>query len=194
MDARKEPSLMNRINSPHLLLAKNYWHSHLKPHDFVIDMTCGNGHDTQFLLDLLPAGAVFSLDIQECALMKARELVGDVTQVKFIHQSHSEPISLTLPSPPSLIVYNLGYLPGGDKAITTQSKTTIESLNIAVEILGEKGALSITCYPGHEEGLRESQEILTWAKNLEPSKWHVCHHQWINRNRSPSLLWIVKNQ
>jgi 23S rRNA U2552 (ribose-2'-O)-methylase RlmE/FtsJ len=192
MDASKGFIQLDRSRSPHLGLAKTYWKSHLKPHDFVIDMTCGAGHDTQFLSHLLPEGMVYSLDIQEIALQKAKKLLGDSSRVRFLHQSHSEPIPLSLPAAPRLIIYNLGYLPGGDKSITTQLASTLTSLTIASQLLDDTGALSITCYPGHEEGLHEEQGVLAWAKKLKPTEWRVCLHQWINRTRAPSFLWITK--
>ncbi len=176
--------------SPHLSLAKTYWRAHLSPYDFAIDMTCGNGHDTQFLSSLLPEGLVFSVDIQEKALTKAQELLRENSRVQFFHQSHSAPLPIA--SPPRLIIYNLGYLPGGDKSITTKTETTLKSLEMARLLLESGGALSITCYPGHAEGGKEETEVIAWAKRLDPSKWRVCFHQWINRNFSPSLLWIVK--
>ncbi len=181
---------MDRASSPHLTLAKNFWRAHLKPSDFVIDMTCGNGHDTQFLAELVPEGLVYSIDIQECALEKAKALVGTSDRVRFFHQSHAAPFPL--PYAPKLIVYNLGYLPGGDKTITTMTNTTLTSVNNALDLLGENGALSITCYPGHVEGLKEEQTLIDWAKNLPFNQWHANLHQWINRKRSPSLLWITK--
>jgi len=192
MDASKGFIQLHGARSPHLDLAKKSWESHLKPHDFAIDMTCGAGRDTLFLSHLLPEGVVYSLDIQEVALQKARALLGDSPRVRFFHQSHSEPISLPLPAAPRLIVYNLGYLPGGDKSITTRSETTLASLHMSTQLLDASGALSITCYPGHDEGLQEEQGVFAWAKNLQPTVWRVCLHQWINRSRAPSFLWITK--
>ena len=186
----QEPIFMQ---SPHLDLAKNYWQTHLQPNDFAIDMTCGNGHDTQFLAQLLPKGLVYSVDIQESALEKAHGRCKDFPHIRFLHQSHSLPIT-PLPSAPRLIVYNLGYLPGGDKSITTRTEDTLTSLGLSTQILDSTGALSITCYPGHDEGQREEKEILSWAKNLSSDKWRVCLHQWINQHRSPSLLWILRRE
>lgn len=181
---------MDRSNSPHLTLAKNFWRTHLTPSDLVIDMTCGNGYDTQFIAGLVSEGLVFSVDIQKCALEKAKALIGPSSRVRFFHQSHAEP--LPLPYAPKLIVYNLGYLPGGDKTITTMTNTTLTSVNKSLELLRDGGALSITCYPGHAEGLIEERTLIDWAKNLPFNQWQVCLHQWINRSRSPSLLLITK--
>lgn len=156
-------------------MAHAYWARHLQPSDTAIDATCGNGKDATYLLALLPKGKVFALDIQ----LQAHAPEG----VIFLHQCHTK-----LPEDPflRLIVYNLGYLPGGDKTITTRAETTLKSVQLGFERLPTGGALSIVCYP-HEEGTRESDALLTWASVI-PAK--VEHH--VFREGSPSFLWIVK--
>lgn len=206
-----ENSLLNRLtspnvtsqtcenNSPHLLLAKIYWRSHLKPGDIAIDATCGNGNDTFFLSQLLlsdPSSAIFSFDIQPEAIRNTeallrRHLSPDHFRRVLLHRrSHLELNAIPLPYSPRLIVYNLGYLPGGNKKITTQTGTTLESVKLSLGILADDGALSIMCYPGHEEGSREEEELLSYVKTLSPKEWSVCHHRWLNKPRSPSFLWI----
>jgi SAM-dependent methyltransferase len=170
------------MNKPHLLLAKEYWKEHLQPGDFAIDATCGNGHDTLYLSQLLPDGLVYGIDIQETALEKTRLALGDAKNVRLFHQSHADP--LPLPSRPRLIVYNLGYLPGGDKTLTTMTSSTLESIKLSLEILATDGAISITCYPGHDEGMHEEKELLSFVKDLKHA-----YHRW-ERERSPTLLWI----
>lgn len=174
---------MEKIFSPHLALARSYWKGHLKPNDLAIDATCGNGHDTLLLSELCH---VIGLDIQPEAIAKTNLLVPKAV----LHRlSHAEIDRIPLPYPPRLVVYNLGYLPGGNKSMTTMTETTLISVNKSLEILSNDGALSITCYPGHEEGAREEKALIEWAAAL-PSKWSVCHHKWLNRHRSPSLIWI----
>ena len=58
-------------------------------------------------------------------------------------------------STPKLIVYNLGYLPGSDKLLTTKTSSTLLSVEKALSLIAPNGAISITCYPGHEEGKKE---------------------------------------
>jgi len=92
-----------------------------------------------------------------------------------------------------LITYNLGYLPGGgDKSLTTKVETTVESVRKALKLIQAGGAISITLYPGHSEGQREETQLLSFIKKLTPLEWNCCHHQWLNRNKSPSLLFIQK--
>ena len=47
-------------------------------------------------------------------------------------------------------VFNLGYLPQGDKSITTTTSTSLEAIKKAVKLMDK--ALFVVCYIGHEEG------------------------------------------
>jgi SAM-dependent methyltransferase len=173
------------MQSHHLKLAKKYWTDHLYPGDVVIDATCGNGHDTLFLSQL--SCQVFSLDIQTQALENAKRLGSNAS---FLLLSHAFIDEVVIPKAPRLIVYNLGYLPGGDKTITTQCETTLSSIEKSLQILADNGAVSITCYPGHGEGLREEQKIVEYLSTLPSYNWKVCHHKYINRPKSPTFFWV----
>ena len=168
---------------PHLELAHEYWKSWLKSTDTVIDATCGNGKDTLRLAHLVPEGLVLALDIQETALQKARA-TASLPHVSFYHQSHA-----TFPTCENvkLIVYNLGYLPGGDKSLTTHSKTTLASIEKGLSI---SQALSVTCYPGHPEGAVEESLLRDFFKSLDPEAWDVTYHFW--KEGAPSLFWVFK--
>lgn len=186
-------------NSPHLNLAKKYWKALLSPRDLVVDATCGNGQDTLYLSHLVPEGIVFSFDIQQEALSNAELLLKShlppeqLQRVFLVLQSHAKWEAISFPFPPKLIVYNLGYLPGGDKQITTKTVTTLESIKKGLSLLDSKGALSITCYPGHPEGALEEKEILDFFSSLPFKDWMICHHRFINRSNAPSLFWVSKN-
>ena len=171
---------------PHLTQAHLYWKNLLSPSDVVIDATCGNGKDTGYLSELVPLGKVYSIDIQERALDSAKATVKN-SNVVFLLQSHA-----TLPCLESvkLIVYNLGYLPGGDKTITTMTESTLLSLQVASDLVIQGGALSITCYPGHLEGEREERGVAEWTSQLNSLKWKTIHHQWLKG--SPNLFFITK--
>jgi len=190
---------MYGIISPHLQLAKQYWTQHLKPGDAAIDATCGNGHDILFLSQLLlnhPESMVIGLDIQSAAIANTdqllqRSLSSEQLKRVLLHRlSHTEIDTIPLLLPPRLIVYNLGYLPGGDKSITTQTSSSLKSIETSLKMLAPDGALSITCYPGHGEGEKEEKALLSFAESLPSPKWSVCYHKWLNRPRSPSLIWI----
>jgi len=186
---------MNR--APHLNQAKLFWKGHLAPGDTAIDATCGNGRDTLFLAQL-PLLALFSLDIQLEAIEKTRNLLTEqlnemeLQRVCLCQMSHADLRSVPCAERPRLIVYNLGYLPGGDKSITTKTESTLASIESALSILGDSGAVSITCYPGHDEGKKEEEALLDFVSALPSNAWEVRHHRWLNRPSSPNLLWIAR--
>ncbi len=168
----------------HLDLAKEIWEKHLRKGDLSIDATCGNGNDTLFLSQF---GPVIGLDIQTQAITNTKALVPAATLYQI---SHSNIDTIQLPCPPRLIVYNLGYLPKGNKSITTQTNSTLISVEKSLRLIASDGAVSITCYPGHDEGQKEEKALLQF---LEPMKeWEICYHKWLTRLRSPTFIWITK--
>jgi len=191
---------MNAFSS-HLHLAHHYWSLHLKPGDNVIDATCGNGYDTLFLSQLVlenERGKVIGLDIQERAIQQTtllleEKLPSDLKKRVYIfQQSHVYVPPLVQEGSIRLIAYNLGYLPGGDKSLTTKTSTTIESINNYFNLLSSDGLISITCYPGHFEGATEEKALLEWVTSFSPHQWIICYHRWLNRIKSPSLILIQK--
>lgn len=185
----------------HLELAHHYWEEIVSPGDCVIDATCGNGHDTLKLAQLVlteESGEVFAIDVQASALEKSRELLSQnlsptlFQRVHWIAQSHENFPQTILPESVKLIVYNFGYLPGGDKSFTTKTDTTLQSIKQALKLLYKGGALSLTCYPGHPEGAVEEAQLGEFLASLSPREWSVCHHVWRNRRNAPSLFLICR--
>lgn len=180
----------------HLEIAKYFWKSHLKGKGVVLDATCGNGKDTLFLAQeiLMDAGSqIFALDIQKIALKNTQKLLEKFFPKNSLKKIRLQKISHHLFEPPKkfdLIVYNLGYLPYGDKSITTQKQTTLLSLHKALSWLNSNGALSITCYPGHPEGFIETKEVLSWAQKLDFQKYLTIQHRSLNRENAPCFVWI----
>lgn len=171
---------MNHLNLAHLI-----WQAHVQAGDGVIDATCGNGHDSAFLATLNP-GKLICMDIQKEAI-EATKL--QVPHAEFILGCHSK-----LPKCPNLklVTYNLGYLPGGDKSLTTKLKTSRKSIHEALDSLLARGMVSITFYPGHNEGLIELNALLPELMQLDPKSFKISHHRWPTRPFSPELLIILK--
>lgn len=185
----------------HLDLAHRYWEQLVKPGDWVIDATCGNGYDTLKLCQLAIAegqGKVIALDLQPEAIASTQSLlesrigVSERSLVELHCQSHTSFPSHCREGSIQLIVYNLGYLPKGNKSLTTTVETTHLSLQQALPLIRNGGAISITCYPGHEEGKKEEAALLSFAAKLPPTEWNVCFHRWMNRADSPSLLLLTR--
>ncbi len=184
----------------HIDLAHSYWKKLLTPGDIAVDATCGNGHDTLTLAQFIltpTSGTLYAIDIQPEAIQKTREKIeSNVPEVAHrlvtLQQSHQHFPEEFKILPIKLFIYNLGYLPGGNKSLTTQTSSTLESIENACSLIGSGGLISITCYPGHPEGAVEEQALLEYCKRLNKELWSVCHHRWINRNQSPSLLLLQR--
>ncbi len=192
---------------PHIDLSHAYWKKIVKPCDHVIDATCGNGHDTLFLAELLfgdnstgqeNQGSLIAIDKQASALESCqRRLKGELPEevlqkITYYQQCHSIfPASIEKGSV-KLIVYNLGYLPGSDKTLTTLSDSTCQSITNALPLICQGGCISITCYPGTAAGKLEEEAVLTLASGIPKLQWSCCHHRWLNREHSPSLLIISR--
>ncbi|KAG6559839.1 Putative rRNA methylase [Candidatus Rhabdochlamydia oedothoracis] len=181
----------------HLELARFYWKIVLQPGDWAIDATCGNGKDT-LQLGKLSLGGVIGLDKQQIAIENTTTLLKNHLQedeYKKMHlfcTSHIRFPSLAYKYSIRLIIYNLGYLPGSNKKITTFTEDTLKSLKLALELIMPGGLITICCYPGHVEGAREQNLLLQKAQELSPSQYVICHHSWPNKYASASLLLIQK--
>jgi len=181
------------FNTP-IDLAHDLWGKILEPFDAAIDATCGNGKDSLVLSQILKPlkGMLFCIDIQEKAIENTKVLLQNETIAQFYLQSHE-----TLPEVPSshnlkLIVFNLGYLPSGDKTLTTKVDSTLQSVLNALNVLSFGGMVSITCYPGHLEGKKEQEALLEMLSKLDPMIWSFTTFFWPNRNASPSLFLVQK--
>ena len=129
----------------------------------LVDATCGNGHDSYFLATF--TGTLYCIDIQETAIQNTKNKLSSFEQVSFHQRSH-EDLSF-IPGAIDLIVYNLGYLPGGDKKMITTHKSTIKSLSCALDKLSPKGMISVMIYTGHSGGEEEKQNIIHFLHSLE---------------------------
>lgn len=139
--------------------------------DIVIDATAGNGHDTLFLAQQVGAtGHVFSFDIQLQAIENTQQLLQQhnaIDQLTIFHLGH-EHLPKSIPQDSqhkiSVIMFNLGYLPGSDKSCKTQTKTTLLALKQSLNMLKPDGVVSIMLYPGHQGGDEEAEAVMNWVK------------------------------
>lgn len=175
----------------HLDLAHFWWQKIVTKDSLVVDMTLGNGHDSAFLAGLEPK-RLLAVDIQEAAIESAKALIkGPVECYLEDHALFPERLD---DQSVALAVYNLGWLPGSDKTVTTTATGTLLSLERLLPKMAPQGVISITCYPGHAEGKIEEDALLERLQQLDPKKYSVCHHRWLNRHLSPSLILIQKSK
>ncbi len=174
-------------------LHKKFILEHLHDGDIAVDFTMGNGHDTEFLSKTVGEnGHVYAFDIQASAVestSKNLAAAGCPNNYTLIHDSHHN-VKNYVKEPIKAGMFNLGYLPGGDKSITTMRATTLPAIEAAIDLLGKDAILLIAVYPGHPEGDAEGKEITEYLSTL--SRFKVCctKVQIVNSATSPYFMMI----
>jgi predicted methyltransferase len=140
----------------------------LRPGEAAVDATAGNGHDARFLAEAVgPSGRVFALDVQPDALDRTEALLTEagLTNVTLFLRNHADLAEL-VPGPVGAVMFNLGYLPGGDKAVVTRTASTLAGLRAAVGLLRPGGVLTVIAYPGHPGGAEETAAVAAFLREL----------------------------
>ena len=151
------------FNRSILNMVKKIYRENITKNDYVVDMTVGNGNDTLFLANI--SKKVFGFDIQDVAIENTKKLLreNNVYNYELFNISH-EKINDVLKEYEKnikLILFNLGYLPCGDKSITTNHKTTLNAVKNSFSMLSSNGLILIVFYP-HPEGKTEAQVVLEY--------------------------------
>ncbi|SHE41998.1 MULTISPECIES: tRNA (mnm(5)s(2)U34)-methyltransferase [Caloramator] len=162
--------------------------------DVVVDATLGNGNDTLFLSSLTINGMVYSFEVQKSAVDRFNKIIDEegIKNIKVINDGHQN-MDLYIDKKVKAIMFNLGYLPGSDKTITTKSDTTLEAVQKGLKLLVPGGVMTIAVYVGHEEGQREAEDLLKEITELDSKHFSVMNINFINRKNAPFLLVIEKN-
>ena len=172
---------------------------HIKLNDIVIDATIGNGHDTVFLAEQVgAAGCVFGFDIQQNAIESTLEKFDSTTKnnaITLFQTSHAEMLEKIPPlhhGKIKAIMFNLGYLPGGDKSIITCTASTLKALSCACLILSVGGIMTVMAYPGHTGGDDETDQIKSWCAQLDKSFLSVEIISSASDKSTAPILFIIK--
>ena len=92
-------------------------------------------------------------------------------------------------------MFNLGWLPGAEHAVTTKTDTTLAAVRAAAELIAPGGIVTVCVYPGHEEGERELKALRAFAAALDVRRFNVLHHCFVNASsQTPQMILIQKNK
>ncbi|MEC4748149.1 class I SAM-dependent methyltransferase [Methylomicrobium sp. Wu6] len=174
--------------------------AYLRPGAIAIDATVGNGYDTLFLLwQVAPGGRVYGFDIQRSALESAETKINDpelracLTLFADSHARMAEWIPQEDHGSIGAIMFNLGYLPGGDKAVTTRTESTLAALAAASRLLSPGGIITIVAYPGHTSGAPETERVRRWCEAIDPQCFKVeLIHAKPNDDTAPRLFVVTR--
>ena len=178
-----------------LALHKQFILSHLREGDVAVDFTMGNGHDTAFLSKTVGEnGRVFAFDVQQMALDSTEALLkekGCPQNYTLIKDSHHK-VKDYVKTPIRAGMFNLGYLPGSDKSVTTMRVTTMPAIEAAVELLDHGGVLTVAVYPGHAEGDAEGKMLDEYFASLDRKKICCTQIRILNSPTSPFCTVVEK--
>jgi len=187
-------NLPNALTYSHTLLSEC-----VGPGDTVVDATVGNGHDTIFLASLVgKTGHVIGFDIQEAALKETQTqltLTGLAPQVE-LHATGHEHVGdyLTATTPVSGAIFNLGYLPGGDKSLITQPTTTLAAVTELLKHLPRGGRIILVVYYGHPGGQTERNAVVDFCQQLPQKVYQVLQYGFINQVHNPPFLLAIERR
>lgn len=184
------------FNSSILNKFKQILRNNVRRNDLVVDATVGNGNDTLFLSNLVPNGHVYGFDIQKVAIDNTKELLdkNNITNYTLFNNSHENILEVLgeYVNKISAVIFNLGYLPGGNKNIMTNYSSTIKALKGSLKLLNNKGIILIVIY-SHEEGKKENIEINKYLLELDGIYTINKYHNTDNLE-APYLIEIKKKQ
>ena len=190
MSYRTKSNMINLLE-----VEKNFLIPHIKKGGVAVDFTMGNGHDTLWLSEALGEnGKVYAFDIQPQALESSRMLLeesGAAKNYTLILDSHSN-VKNYVSEKICIGMFNLGFLPGGDKSITTKRETTMIAIRAAIDLLDADGALLIAVYPGHEEGTIEGELIEKELETLNRRELCASKFKIVNSPTSPFFFLVER--
>ena len=167
---------------------------HIRKGGTVVDFTMGNGHDTLWLANQVGKdGRVYAFDIQPQALENTKKLLDEngVDNATLILDSHAN-VKEYVKESICVGMFNLGFLPGGDKSITTRHESSLAAIEAGIELLCDDGALLIAVYPGHEEGTIEGNMIRELLAGYDRRKICCSEFHIVNSPSSPFFYLVEK--
>lgn len=174
-------------------------HSVVGEGDYAIDATLGNGHDTLFLSKLVgEKGKVYGFDIQKQAIESTKERLikeNSFDQVELIHDGHENMLSY-IPDKKevSAVMFNLGYLPKGNKEIVTKAETTKKAITQALSLIKKGGIISIMVYYGHPGTNGEKELVDDLVQNIPQEEFESLHYKFVNQRNNPPYLYLIQRK
>lgn len=169
--------------------------------DYAIDATIGNGHDTQFLAEQVgSSGRVYGFDVQAQAIAATQARLAEAgveSQTTLMHAGHEQASALL---PKSIgarvkgVMFNLGYLPHGDKTVITHPTTTIDAIKQLLPFLASGGRMTLVIYEGHQGGREEGEAVNTYVRGLDQRVFQVVAYHMMNQKNTPPRLVVIEKR
>lgn len=170
---------------------------HVKEGSLCIDATMGNGNDTALLSKLAgSSGKVLAFDIQEQALAHTKKRLqeeGCPDNCTLLLKSHEEMADFAAAESVSCMMFNFGYLPGGDHEKATKAESSLRAIRAGLGLLEKGGLMTLCIYSGGDTGFEEKEAVLSYVRALDARTYLVIQSEYINRpNHPPTPVLILK--
>lgn len=178
-------------------LSHKYIFEHVKEGAFCIDATAGRGRDTLFLSRLCGiSGKVLAFDIQEEAIQSTKELLEkeNVQNAELIHDCHSKMDLYAKKESVDAIMFNFGWLPGGDHTKFSNGKTSSSAIEKGLDLLKKGGVMTLCIYSGKESGYEEKETLLSFLKTLDQNRYSVLLCDFTNRKNDPPIAVLIQKE
>lgn len=176
-------------------LSHKFMFENVKLGSFCIDATAGRGRDTLFLSKLVgPQGRVIALDIQEEAVNSTNALLleNHVTNAEVFHACHSKMDHFAENESADGIMFNFGWLPGGNHLVFSKPDTSIVAIEKGLKILKPGGVMTLCIYHGKETGYEEKNALLEYVKTIDPKQFSVLFTDFVNRKGDVPIAVLIK--
>ena len=160
----------------------------------VVDATAGNGNDSLFLCQQTkPECRVWAFDIQAAAVAACGKLLaqhGYTEKVRLIQADHAQ-LREVIREPVDAAIFNLGYLPGHDHAVTTCLESLTPALEALRDLLAPGGRIAIVAYPGHPPGRLETEFLEEYLPQWPQQIFTITRLSYINQKNNPAILYSI---
>lgn len=185
---------LNALGFSHQFMA-----AHIREGAFCIDATAGKGRDTLFLCRLVgESGRVLALDIQPDAVAQTTALLtveGVIHRAEVVQTCHSRMGDYAAPASVDGIMFNFGWLPGGDHNTFSHADTSVAAVKAALDLLKVGGVMTLCLYYGRQNGTTERDALLAFLPTIDNRRYTVIRGDFTNRTGDvPIPVFIVREQ
>ena len=167
----------------------------VKEGDLCIDATMGKGNDTVLLSKLAgKTGKVIGFDIQQQAVDSTRERLQREAcpeNYELLLASHEQMCDYAKTDSVSCIMFNFGYLPGGDHSKATKAASSLAAIETGLKLLKKRGLMSLCIYSGGDSGFEERDAILDYVRKLDFHQYLVIQSEYANRPNNPPIPVLI---
>lgn len=114
------------------------------------------------------------------------------SKVRLILDGHEHMDRYLMPESVDVMMFNLGYLPGGDHKLATGAETTIAAIQKGLTLLKAGGVMSVCIYSGGDSGFAERDAVLPYLEGLDAKKYTVIVSRFSNKPNHPPIPVLIQ--